>query len=31
MKKTANTKLGGLGPNISGDEWAKEKEKFIKR
>ncbi|CAK67111.1 unnamed protein product (macronuclear) [Paramecium tetraurelia] len=31
MKKTANAKLGGLGPNISGDEWAKEKEKVQKR
>jgi hypothetical protein len=27
MKKTANAKLGGLGPNLSGDEWNKEKEK----
>ncbi|CAD8191751.1 unnamed protein product [Paramecium octaurelia] len=31
MKKTANAKLGGLGPNLSGDEWAKEKEKVLKR
>ncbi|CAD8182617.1 unnamed protein product [Paramecium octaurelia] len=31
MKKTANAKLGGLGPNISGEEWAKEKEKLHKR
>ncbi|CAD8201320.1 unnamed protein product [Paramecium pentaurelia] len=31
MKKTANAKLGGLGPNISGEEWAKEKEKQLKR
>lgn len=31
MKNTANTKLGGLGPNLSGDEWVKEKEKVLKR
>ncbi|CAD8099695.1 unnamed protein product [Paramecium primaurelia] len=31
MKKTANAKLGGLGPNLSGEEWAKDKEKVLKR
>lgn len=31
MKKTANAKLGGLGPNTYSDEWVKEKEKQIKR
>ncbi|CAD8118434.1 unnamed protein product [Paramecium sonneborni] len=31
MKRTANAKLGGLGPNLSGDEWTKEKEKVLKR
>lgn len=31
MKKTANAKLGGLGPNLSGEEWNKEKEKMLKR
>ncbi|CAD8189987.1 unnamed protein product [Paramecium pentaurelia] len=31
MKKTADAKLGGLGPNLSGDEWVKEKEKVLKR
>ncbi|CAD8208814.1 unnamed protein product [Paramecium octaurelia] len=31
MKKTANAKLGGLGPNLSGEEWAKDKEKALKR
>lgn len=31
MKKTANAKLGGLGPNLYSDDWMKEKEKQIKR
>ncbi|KAM3137552.1 hypothetical protein pb186bvf_010342 [Paramecium bursaria] len=31
MKKTAQTRLGGLGPNTGGEDWYKDKEKQAKR